>query len=146
MVEQTEGHLGHQAKDSCGSEEKVQRPSSGAFHMGTTPEGAGVIGNRATERRKEGGIRKATPQPTGTLGTEHFTPCFSGTCSPRQMSPPVPTRVPCLLTQGEKQRPSQGLRARWRGWKGTHSLRGSMQLAWGCSSGALGPWGQAHGS
>ena len=62
------------------------------------------------------------------------------------MSPPVPTRVPCLLTQGEKQRPSQWLRARWRGWEGTHSLRGSMQLAWGCSSGALGPRGKAHSS
>ena len=95
---------------------------------------------RDTRQQEE--VRSCSPGWGSPSENEHLIPCPPGICCPLPDGTPVPTRVPSLLTQGKKQRPSQWPGARWRGWEVTRP-GWSMQLASSTASWSPGP-GQAH--
>lgn len=69
---------------------------------------------RDTENRKKSG--------EAILPSERaFNPLLPWNLRPLPDGTPVPTRVPGLLTQGKKQRPSHWPGARWRGWEVAHT-------------------------
>lgn len=70
---------------------------------------------RETHRERGKRRKSCSPGCWGPSESEHLIPCFPGIRAPLLLpdGTPVPTRVPCLLTQGRRQRPSQWPGARW---------------------------------